>query len=216
MPEPDGPSRAVREPSGHLDRHLVQGDEITELLRCVLDDDSHQTASSVLSRSPAICERRDGTGVPPTDKVHGAQRHQRDDREDERGRIGARDVEDFELLLDEERQRLGLAGDPARDDRDRAELAEGASRGKHDAVGQAPPDSRQRDPPERLPAARAQRRRRLLLVRRRSPAERARSRARRTAATRRWLRCAMPIGVKITRIPCSISHWPEHAVDRSP
>ena len=57
-----------------------------------------------------------------------------------------------------------LALDVARDDRDRAVLAETARGRQHDAVDHRPADRRQRDPPERLPAAGAERVRRLLLL----------------------------------------------------
>ena len=59
---------------------------------------------------------------------------------------------------------FGLAADVAGDDRDRAELAHRARVAQNHAVEQPPFDVGQRHAPERLPAARAQRQRGLLLV----------------------------------------------------
>ncbi len=90
-----------------------------------------------------------------------AERQQRQDR---RHREGADDVvlvvEDLHL----QRHGVGLAADVARHDRHRAELAHRARVAQHDAVEQAPADLGQRHPEQDLPAARAQRQRRLLLV----------------------------------------------------
>ena len=63
-----------------------------------------------------------------------------------------------------ERRGLGLAGEVAGDDLDRAELAEGAGQAQHDAVHDGPLDAGQRDPPERLAGAGAEAAGRLLLV----------------------------------------------------
>ncbi len=41
LPEPDGPSRAVSEPSGTSIDTSLSAYEVTELLGCVFDDDSH-------------------------------------------------------------------------------------------------------------------------------------------------------------------------------
>ena len=39
LPEPDGPSSAVSEPSGDLERDVVEGGEVAEALGDVLDGD---------------------------------------------------------------------------------------------------------------------------------------------------------------------------------
>ena len=65
--------------------------------------------------------------------------------EHQRRGVGAGHVEALEALLDEQRQRLGLARELAGDDAHRAELAERARRREHHAVGDAPADRGQRD-----------------------------------------------------------------------
>jgi hypothetical protein len=67
--------------------------------------------------------------------------------------------------VDEQRQGLRDAREAGGDHDHRAELAEGAGDGEDDAVRQPPANGRERDPPEGLPSARAERRRRLLLLR---------------------------------------------------
>ena len=67
--------------------------------------------------------------------------------------------------LDMQRHRVGLAADVAGHDRHRAELAHRARVAEQHAVHQAPLHVRQRDAPERLPAARAERDRGFLLLR---------------------------------------------------
>src|SRR5207248_3928966 len=79
-------------------------------------------------------------------------------------RVGPGQVEGLVGVLDVSRQRLGLAGDPARDDADGAELPERAGGGEDDAVCDRPEDRRQRDPPEHLERRRAERRGGLLLL----------------------------------------------------
>ena len=68
------------------------------------------------------------------------------------------------LLLDHQRCGLGLAGEVAGDDLDRAELAERAGQRQHDAVHDRPLDAGQRDPAEGLDGVGAEAARGLLLV----------------------------------------------------
>ena len=74
------------------------------------------------------------------------------------------EVEALVALLDAERGRLRLALDAAGDDGHGAVLAEAARGREDDAVDDGPADRRQRDAPERLPAAGAERARGLLLL----------------------------------------------------
>ena len=166
LPEPLGPSSAVSEPSGI----------------------SSETSSSA-TKSP----KRFVTSVtgimrrllPWLDAGHGEQGRQRDQRQQRGGRVGAREVEVLEALLDEQRERLRLAGDLAGDDADRAELADRARGRQHDAVRDAPADRRQRDRARTSASASAERRRGLLLLVADLAQHRRRPRARRTAARRR-------------------------------
>ena len=89
-------------------------------------------------------------------------------------------------------------GDLAGDDRDGAELAERAGGREDDAVGEAPADRRQRDPPEHLQAAGAERARRPAPGRCPPRAARAPPRAPRTAARRRSWPAPCPGVEKIT------------------
>ena len=103
---------------------------------------------------------------PPLHQRLQHQRHQRQQRQqggDGEG-VGRGQVEVVVVGLDLERQR-GHALDAAGDHRDGPELAHRAGVAQDDAVQQAPLDVGQGDAPERLPAARPQRQRRLLLVR---------------------------------------------------
>src|SRR3954462_10160808 len=101
---------------------------------------------------------------PVAEQGHGETAGQRNEREQRRRGVRAGEVEVLEALLDEQRERLGLPGDLARDDADRAELADRPSGRQDDAVGQAPADPRQRPAPERLPRRRAEGGRGLLLL----------------------------------------------------
>ena len=145
LPEPLGPSRAVSLPSGASNEMSSRAVKSPKLLGDRLDGD-HDLAS------------------PVSDEAHGEQGGQGDQREQRRGSVRAREIEVLEALLDEQRQRLGLARDLARDDADRAELADRPRGREHDAVGEAPADGGQRDAPERLPRPGAERGRRLLLL----------------------------------------------------
>ena len=90
LPEPLGPSSAVSEPSGDLERDVVEGGEVAEALRDVVDGDhawSFRGLSRVMASSVASAMSA----------------------EQRRGGVGAGEVEVLEALLDEQRQRLGLA-----------------------------------------------------------------------------------------------------------
>ena len=96
-----------------------------------------------------------------------ALEHQRDEREPRQQR-GDREGGDEIILvvedLDVQRHRVGLAADMARDDRHRAELAHRPRVAQQHAVEQTPADVGQGHAPEGLPARRAERQRRLLVV----------------------------------------------------
>ena len=148
MPPPDGPSSAVSEPSGTIDGDVVERRVLAEALGDVTGLDGHgqilpcRRCSSVISRSTATASSASTTAA-----AYAPVRSKR-----------------LEAILDVERHRLRAARDLAGYDRHGAVLAQRARRGEDHAVRQAPADRRQRDPPERLPAAGAERARRLLLV----------------------------------------------------
>ena len=143
-PEQRG-ERAVRD----LDVDILECGEVAEALRDVLRPDGHAASW----RSCAGFTRLRAT------RTMTAMRGQ-----EERGRVGAGLVVVVPVALDDERECLGLADDGARDDGDRAVLAERACRGEHDAVGQRRADRRQRDAPERLQLRRPERRGGMLLL----------------------------------------------------
>src|SRR5688500_9357320 len=92
------------------------------------------------------------------------ERRHRDRGEQEAGRIRRPLLEVLVLLLDDEGRRLGLLGDVAGDDLDRAELTRRPGQAEHDAVHEGPADRRQRDAQERLPRPGAETLSSLLLV----------------------------------------------------
>ena len=47
LPEPLGPRRAVSAPDSDVERDILQGDEVTEALRDVANEDRHQAVSSL-------------------------------------------------------------------------------------------------------------------------------------------------------------------------
>src|SRR5947208_14766628 len=98
------------------------------------------------------------------EQVHQEQGREGDHRQLERRRVGRDVVEVLVLLRDPQRQRLGLADHVARDDGDRAVLADRAGGREDDAVDDAPADRREGDAAEGLVCARAERRRGLLLL----------------------------------------------------
>ena len=146
LPEPLGPEQRGQRALGDVERDVVERDEVAEALGDAGGRDHASSSLRGLSR------------VIASSVASAMTRQQR------RRGVGAGEVEVLEALLDEQRQRLGLAGDLAADDADRAELADRARRRQHDAVDDAPADRRQRDAPERLPARGAERRRGLLLL----------------------------------------------------
>ena len=169
----------MSEPSCDLERDVVERAEVAEPLGHAVDRDhawSFRGLSSVMASSVAMAMSA----------------------EQGRGGVGPGEVEVLEALLDEQRERLGLAGDAARDDAHRAELADRARRGQHDAVGDAPADGRQRDAPEGLPRARRPASPPPAPARRRPRAAPARPRARRTAARRRSWPAPSPGSEKMT------------------
>ena len=100
LPQPLGPSSAVSEPVVDLERDVVERGEVAEALGDVTDDDRHQAVSSFGS----------GSAVMRDEHEHGEQ------REHDRDRVGAGEVERLAALLDAERRRLRLALEPAGDD----------------------------------------------------------------------------------------------------
>ena len=67
------------------------------------------------------------------------QRHDRDQRDQEREPAGARGVVDLNGVVDRERRRLRQAGDVAGDHQRRPEVSEGPGEGEDDSGGQATP-----------------------------------------------------------------------------
>ena len=170
---------------GHVDGDVAERDEVPEALGHVVDDDpparllggggdvdraigcvGHgQTSLAGWATTCRLgCSPSSPVGRATAQEVHRKQDEDGQHRKQDRSCVGAGDVEVVVLVLDEERQRLGLARDPARDDGDRAELAERARARQHDAVGHAPADRRQGHPPEGLPSVGPERRGGLLLV----------------------------------------------------
>ena len=100
----------------------------------------------------------------PLDDVLERQRDEREQRQQRRDGERRRELVFVVEDLDVQRQRVRRAADVAGHDRHRAELAHRPRVAEDDAVEQAPFDVRQRDAAERLPAARAEHGRRLLLL----------------------------------------------------
>ena len=146
LPEPLGPSSAVSEPSGT----------------------SSETSSRATKSPKRFDTFDDGDHAAPASfqQGHQDQGHEREAHQHGRRRVGAEGVVVVDVAgVDEQRERLRLAGDAAGDDGQRAELAERAGDRQHDAVGRRRPRiAGQRDAPERLPARGAERRGGLLLL----------------------------------------------------
>src|SRR3954447_20873281 len=124
LPPPDGPSRAVSEPSGTCSETSSRAlKPLQDLL--------------TLRTSMDICFSRLLAAVQ---QGHGADHGECEQREHDRRRVCAGEIEGLKALLDEERHRLRPALDLARHDRDGAELAERARRREDHAVGDAPAD----------------------------------------------------------------------------
>src|SRR5919109_551479 len=148
FPLPLGPSSAVRDP-------LAIASETSSSATCLPKRfDTWRTAIDI--RDLLVCAW--------LEDVHGDERDDREQRQHERGRVRRHLVETEILLVDVDGEGLGLAGEPAGDDRDRAVLAERAGGREHDPVRDSPADRWQRDAPERLRARRPQGPRDLLLV----------------------------------------------------
>ncbi len=147
--------------------HVVHGDEVAEPLGDAADLDAHAASpargapsASGAALSPATRPRlaRHSTSALGDERDEGEEREERGHREG--GLELVLVVED----LDVEGQGVRLAADVPRDDRHRAELAHRPRVAEDDAVEEAPLHARQRDAEERLPAARAEDARRLLLL----------------------------------------------------
>src|SRR5690348_15721693 len=127
LPLPLGPSNAVNEPSGIA----------TETSSSATNSPNFfVTSTTVIPISGCLLLR--------PEQPHREDGEQRDQREHDRRREGARGVEPLELRLHVERQRFGLALDPPGDDADGAELADRARGGEDDAVADGPANRRQR------------------------------------------------------------------------
>ena len=166
MPAAAGAEQGGQAAVGDVDRDVVERDEVAEALGHVLGDDAPLAFTASFGEIGCMAMVRPPWRVRAMtwsrllvvsaglrrSRFMENEDEDRQDREQDRRRVGARDVEVVVLVLDEEGERLGLARDLARDDRDRAELAERAGGGEDDAVGDAPADRRQGDLPEGLPA----------------------------------------------------------------
>ena len=171
-----------------VEADVIERDEIAEGLADVADFDTH---AAILLDSRGFAFDAFGGGCGQSIAQAAAhnrlsdQRHQRQQRQQRRDRERGREiiivVQDFDI----KRHRIGQPADMSRDHRDRAEFAHRARVADDHAVQQSPFDVRQRDAQEGLPAARAQRHRRLLLVGTLAPPSPESTRARRTEKSRR-------------------------------
>ena len=96
------------------------------------------------------------------DHIHSHQQDKRHGSQHQAGRVRSLGVKALDSVVDVERRGLGLADQVARDDQHGAEFAERAGDRQRHAVGHAPANRRQRDAPERPPAAGPERVGRLL------------------------------------------------------
>ena len=197
LPEPDGPSSATSSPAAIVERNAVQRRRLAESLDDVLDRDvdrarpsasdgvaiavgkSHRRACASI-RSPQWRRvRGDLVGVAPFESVLTTRVTRASSASSEAtAKAAAKSilvVEDLDL----QRHGVGLAADVAGDHRHRAELAHGAGVAEQHAVEQRPFDVGQRHPEEGLPAAGAERQRRLLVAACPAPASAGSARARR-------------------------------------
>src|SRR3954469_8903029 len=133
LPPPDGPSRAVSWPLG---MSRLTSCSATKSPKFLVTSLIWMLMGSLLSAGLLL------GGAQESDH------HDADDRgggEEEGGGVGGALVEALVLRLDHEGRRLGLLHDVAGHDLDRAELAEAAREGQHDAVHDRPLDARQGD-----------------------------------------------------------------------
>ena len=176
LPEPLGPSSAVSDPGGDLEADVVERGEVAVVLAGV----GHGDHRVLLLRSSRVI----------SSSVDEGDAHQQGGRGVRAEGVVVVDV----AGVDEQGQGLRHAREAGGHHDHGAELAERAGDGEHDAVGQAPADRRQGDPPEGLPARRRRAWPRPAPARRRSRAAPARPRARRTAASRRSSRAPCRAG----------------------
>ena len=146
LPPPLGPEQGGQLSRRQVDADVVERDEVTELLGDATDFDAH---CFFILRA----EERDDH-----------QARHRDQGEQGGHGVGGPLLEVLVGVLDLLGGRHGLAGDVARDDLDRTELADGPGQGEHHAVDDGPLDAGERDPAEGLAPVRPEALRRLLLV----------------------------------------------------
>src|SRR5258706_14727952 len=159
LPEPEGPSRATSSPAGTS--RLTPFSAVKPPNRLVTLLTSMLMSYSLLV---ALVQDAPARGLPFDDAL-GAERHQRQQGQ-ERRRGEGRGVLVFVVEdLHVQRQRVGQPPDVAGDDGDRAELPHRPRVAEDHAVEQAPLDVRERDAKKSLPAARAERHGRFLLLR---------------------------------------------------
>ena len=156
LPEPLGPSSAVSEPTGSSRSTSSQGGEVA----VVLVGAAHGDRVSHVSVLASSCRSSTGHRAQLSDQHDSATPISSVERRRRRRCCGRRCSASGTSSV----RVCDVAGQAGRHHDHRAELAERAGDGQHDAVGQAPADRRQGDPPERLPPLRAQRRGGLLLV----------------------------------------------------
>ncbi len=198
FPNPTGPSNARQRTDGNVDGHVVEGGEVAVSLVRVhhLIVVPLSGAFSSSSRLPCRSLQREScTGRSDDQSATGitsaGSRPRR--RRTRCSRRVARVTSRVRVCE--------MPGKFGRHHDDGAVLAQRPGHGEHDAVGQAPADGGQRDPPERLPAVGAQRRGGLFLLGRRSRAAPARPRGPRTAGSRTGWPAPCPGSPKITRKP---------------
>ena len=138
LPPPLGPSSAVSEPSGTVERDVVERDEVAEALATFAADlDAPFRRASLRSSSVIASSVTRWRAGPARPRPH---RRRSGRTAWKRSSTSSVSVSVSPTIL-------------PRDDADGAELAERARGRQHHAVGDAPADRRQRDPPERLPPA---------------------------------------------------------------
>src|SRR5262249_19133475 len=133
LPLPLGPSSAVRPPSGTSIETssratkspnrlvtLLAEMAISGLLFDRLRDQDPWFGQRPVVFLPAVSRRA------LREKIHREQHGHREQREDDRGGVRPRQIDLVEFRLDEQRQRLCLAGDVPRDHAHRPELAKSA------------------------------------------------------------------------------------------
>ena len=124
LPEPLGPEQRGERPVGDLERDVVEGDEVAVALAA---RSMTVIMRLLLLRSSRVISSRVTSGEA---HEHGG------------GGVGAEGVVVVDVAgVDEQGQRLRLAGDAAGDHDHGAELAERAGDGEHDAVGRGPSGS---------------------------------------------------------------------------